>query len=131
MEDKDKLVLADGTQITLESSRGIGELHVNAESRTAAAALWEMFTPRNLKRVSIRNAEDTVTGNYEDMVLDHITGTDGSGGETEVIFNLRPKTREELLEERIAELEAARRTHGEAISDLGQAVSDMMEGGGK
>ena len=130
MEDKDKLVLADGTQITLESSRGIGELHVNAESRTAAAAQWEMFTPGNLKRVSIRNAEDTVTGNYEDLVLDHITGTDGSG-QVEIIFSLRPKTREELLEERIAELEAARQTHGEAISDLGQAVSDMMEGGGK
>lgn len=130
MEDKHKLVLADGTQITLESSRGIGELHVNAESRTAAAALWEMFTPGNLKRVSIRNAEDTLTGNYEDLVLDHITGTDGSS-QVEIIFSLRPKTREELLEERIAELEAARRTHGEAISDLGQAVSDMMEGGGK
>lgn len=130
MEDKHKLVLADGTQITLESSRGIGELHVNAESRTAAAALWEMFTPGNLKRVSIRNAEDTLTGNYEDLVLDHITGTDGSS-QVEIIFSLRPKTREELLEERIAELEAARQTHGEAISDLGQAVSDMMEGGGK
>lgn len=130
MKDKDRLVLADGTQITLELSKGIGELHVNAESRTAAAALWEMFTPGNLKRVLICNAEGTVTGNYEDLVLDHITGTDGSR-QVEIIFSLRPKTREELLEERIAELEAARRTHGEAISDLGQAVSDMMEGGGK
>lgn len=127
--DKDKLVLADGTEVELESSQGIGALHVNVESKTAAAQLWERFTKQNLKQVQVKNADGNVTGKYEDMVLDHIRGVDNRDGTVQVTFCLCSRPMEEILLERIATLEAGQQTQDAAIGDLGQAVSDIAEGG--
>ncbi|MCM1218150.1 MAG: hypothetical protein NC331_16035 [Lachnospiraceae bacterium] len=126
---KDRLVLADGTEITLESSQGMGALSVWAADKAAACALWDRFTKENLGKVAIKNPQGETTGDYTGMVLDHITGTEDTDGTVLVTFCLRGKTTEELLEERIASLEAGQQIQNEAIGDLGQAVSDMAEGG--
>ena len=68
--EKDKLVLNDSTVIELETSQGISALMCNAESKSAACALWEKFTPDNLKQVNIKNSDDLIVGKYQDMVLD-------------------------------------------------------------
>jgi len=136
MDSKDKLVLADGTEITLETSQGIGALTVCVESRAAAGALWEQLTPDNLSEIAIVTGEE-VTGTYKDLLLDHVTGTDGDGGMTTLLtISLRTKTENEILrdqvralETKISNLEAGQGTQDEAISDLGQAVSDIAEGG--
>ncbi len=128
---KDKLVLADGTEIILESSQGIGTLCVNAESKGAACNLWEKCSKENLKQVTIRNADGETIGRYEDMVLDHVTGSDNADGTVQFTISLRKKTTEEILLERIAALEAGQQTQDAAIGDLGQAVSDIAEGGVK
>lgn len=127
--NNDRLVLADGTTITLESSQGIGALNVKVRDRVAACALWEKFSKENLEQVTVKNSQDETTGNYSGMVLDHITGTDNSDGTVQVTFCLRGKTMEEIMLERIAALEAGQQTQDDAISDLGQAVSDVVEGG--
>ena len=134
---KDKLVLADGTEITLESSQGMGALKVSAQDKAAACALWEKFTKENLAQVTIKNAGGEILGSYSGMILDHMTGTeDAADGTVQVTFSLRDKTTEEILLERIAALEAGQQaleagqqTQDDAISDLGQAVSDVVEGG--
>lgn len=126
---KDKLVLADGTEITLESSQGIGALNVKVQDKAAACALWEKFTKENLKQVTVKNSQEEIIGNYSGLILDHITGTDNADGTVQVTFSLRDKTTEEILLERIAALEAGQATQDDAISDLGQAVSDVVEGG--
>ncbi len=126
---KDKLVLTDGTTIPLESSQGIGALNANVKDKAAACALWENFTKENMERITIQNAEGETTGTYSCMVLDHITGKENPDGTVQVVFSLRNKTAEELLTERVAALEAGQQTQDEAISDLGQAVSDVVEGG--
>ena len=127
---KDKLVLADGTEITLESSQGMGALKVSAQDKAAVCALWEKFTKENLAQVTIKNAGVEILGSYSGMILDHMTGTeDAADGTVQVTFSLRDKTTEEILLERIAALEAGQQTQDDAISDLGQAVSDVVEGG--
>ncbi len=125
----DKLVLADGTEITLEHSQGMGTLNVRTEDRAAACELWKKFTKENLEQVSIKNAVGETTGSYSGMVLDHMTARDDEDGTVQITFSLRSKTREEILMERIAALEAGQQTQDEAIGDLGQTVSDMAEGG--
>ena len=127
--DKEKLVLADGTEIMLESSQGVGALCVCAGTHSAACSMWSMLTRDNLREVVIRNPDGGMTGKYKDMILDHITGTDNADGTVRLTVCLREKTYFEILAERIAELEAGSRTHNEAIADLGQAVSDMAERG--
>lgn len=126
---KDKLVLADGTTITLESSQGIGALNANVQDKAAACAMWEGFTKENLENVIIKNAEGETTGTYSGMILDHISGRENPDGTVQITFSMRNKTAEELLTERVAALEAGQQTQDDAISDLGQAVSDVVEGG--
>lgn len=126
---KDKLVLTDGTEIMLETSQGISALSVNVENKDAACATWKQFTPDNLENVTIKNADGLTIGQYSNMVLDHVTGTDNVGGTVQITFSLRSKSVEELLTERVEVLESGQQMHGVAIEDLGQAMSDIAEGG--
>lgn len=127
--DKDKLVLKDGTEVTLESSQGIGALNCLVEDVDTACKLWKKFTPENLRQVTVKNSDDVTVGRYQDMVLDHITAADREGGTVMITFSLRNKSAVEILEERIKTVESGQQTQDEAIGDLGQAVSDMAEGG--
>lgn len=126
--NNDKLVLKDGTEITLASSVGMGALYVHAEDHTAACTLWKKFSKANLQTVAVKNADDVTVGSYNDMVLDHVEGKDNDDGTVQMMFSLRSKTVEEVLTERITALEAGQQTQDSAIDDLGQAVSDIAEG---
>lgn len=126
--NNDKLVLKDGTEITLVSSLGMGGLYVNAKDHTAACALWKKFSKANLQEVTVKNADGVAVGSYKDMVLDHVEGRDNDDGTVQMMFSLRSKTVEEVLTERVAALEAGQLTQDSAIDDLGQAVSDIAEG---
>ncbi len=127
--NEDTIVLKDGTEIPLSSSQGIGSLHVSAGSKATACSIWEGFNKDNLAEVSIKNGEGLTVGTYKDMVLDHIIATENKDGTVEIIFCLRSKTENEILMEKIAALESGQQTQDEAIGDLGQAVSDIAEGG--
>lgn len=134
--NNDKIVLEDGTEITLESSQGIGALHVVKSSRQQACDLWGQFTNDNLKRVTIKNFDGLTVGIYQDMVLDHMEGRDKEDGTVQVTFSLREKSAIELMEERLSAVETGQQaqdeaiqTHNEAIGDLGQVMSDIVEGG--
>lgn len=125
----DKIVLASGTEIQLVSSMGIGALQITADSKASACKIWEEFTKENLAQVTVKNADGITVGTYEGLVLDHVTGIDNADGTVNMTFSLRKKTNEEILLEKIASLEAGQQTQDEAIGDLGQAVSDIAEGG--
>lgn len=127
--NNDKLVLKDGTEITLQSSQGMNALHVNVADKAAACTLWEKFSKENMKQVMIKNSDGVTVGTYSDMVLDHVEGRDNVDGSVQMTFSLRGKTTEEILTERIIALESGQQTQDEAIGDLGQAVSDIAEGG--
>ena len=127
--NNDKVVLKDGTEITLEQSSGISALYVNVEDHTAACALWGKFSKANLQTVTVKTAEDITVGSYSNLVLDRVEGRDLEDGTVQMMFSLRSKTTEEILTERIAALEAGQKTQDSAIDDLGQAVSDIAEGG--
>lgn len=127
--EKDKIVLSDGTEQELEYASGIAALQVIVQSKSAAAVLWEKFSMENLKNVQIKNAAGETTGRYQNLILDHITGRETADDTVSVIFCLRQKTMEEELREEIAALKAGQKTQDAAIGDLGQAVSDIAEGG--
>lgn len=83
----------------------------------------------NLQDITIKTGDGSTVGSYKDMVLDHIEGRDKRDGTVQMMFSLRSKTTEEVLTERVAALEAGQQTQDAAIDDLGQAVSDIAEGG--
>lgn len=127
--NNDKIVLKDGTEIELESSQGIGALHVVKNSKQEACALWEKFTSDNLKQVTIKNQDGLTVGKYQDMVLDHFKGEEKQDETILATFSLRSKSALELMEERISAVEVGQQVQDTGIDDLGQAVSDLMEGG--
>lgn len=126
----DKLVLKDGTEIILGSSLGIEALRVDAENKEQACSIWEKFTQENLKHVIIKDPSGGTISTYDDMLLDHMEARESQDGTIQATFSLRSKTMEEMLLERVAKLESGQQIQDEAISDLGQAVSDVAEGGG-
>ncbi len=127
--NNDKVVLKDGTEIALESSQGIGALRIAVNSKQEACALWERFTSDNLKQVAIKNQDGLTIGRYQDMVLSHFQGEERGDGSVLATFGLRSKTALELMEERISAVEAGQQVQDAGIDDLGQAMSDLMEGG--
>ena len=130
MDNKDTLVLTDGTEIKIEEDAiGMNALCVHVQTKGEADALWEKLTPENLKEVQIIDTDGTATGRYKDMILDHLTGRDEKDGTVKLTLCIREKTYEEKLEERITQHEADQNTHTEAISDQGQAVSQIAESG--
>ena len=127
--NNDKVVLKDGTEIALESSQGIGALRIAVNSKQEACALWERFTSDNLKQVAIKNQDGLTIGRYQDMVLRHFQGEERGDGSVLATFSLRSKTALELMEERISAVEAGQQVQDAGIDDMGQAMSDLMEGG--
>lgn len=127
--NKDRLVLTDGTEIALEGSQGIGTLFVCTPDRKAASNLWEQLTQENLAEIAVVSFDGVVSGTYKNMLLDYITGADNADDTTLLTIHLREKTENEILKEKVAALEAEVQTHSGAISDLGQTVSDMATEG--
>ncbi len=134
--NNDKLVLLDSTEITLESSLGMGTLNVLAKNMEEVCKFWKDFSDQNLKQVILKNGDGIIVGKYQSMIKDHMEVKENKDGSLLVTFSLREKSAIELMEERLSAVESGQQahdetiqTHNEAISDLGQAVSDMMEGG--
>ncbi|MBD5524580.1 MAG: hypothetical protein HDR04_09190 [Lachnospiraceae bacterium] len=122
----DRIVLLDGTNITLESSQGMNALNVRAGSISAACALWEKFTPEKLKQVNVMNQDDVTVGKYTDMVLDHIEGRDNEDGSVQITFSLRSKTAEELLTERIIALETGQQAQDTMIEGMSEELTSAQ-----
>lgn len=127
--DNDKIMLKDGTEIVLESSQGIGALHVAVNSKQQACALWEHFTSDNLKQVTIKNQDGLTVGKYQDMVLNHFQGEEKEDGTILATFSLRSKSALELMEERLSAVEEGQTIQDSGIDELGKTMSDLMEGG--
>jgi hypothetical protein len=130
---KDTLILKDESVIEMESGASLSDIRVLSDSKTAMAAVWDKLTEDNLAEVSVKNGDGITVGHYTDLLLASETSTVRMDGTILTSFNLREKNdmekRLDAIEKGQQIQDAAIQTQDEAIGDLGQAVSDMMEGG--
>lgn len=126
----EKLILNNETQINIESGSSLSDIRVLSDTKYDMVSVWDMLTNENLKHIEIQNEDGTVVGTYNNIMLDSETSTIRQDGKILTSFNLREKTKVEILEERIAQLESGREVQDGAISDLGAAVSGLAEEGG-
>ncbi len=124
--NKDKLMLKDETVVEMESGASLSDIKVVSDNKAAMVELWDNLTEDNLAKVTVKNSDGVVVGRYSDLILVSETSTILADGTVLTSFNLREKTD---MEKRLDEMENGQQTQDEAIGDLGQAVSDMMEGG--
>lgn len=128
MENKDKIIFADETELLLESGASIGRLEVKFDSLADFGTTWDKFTNENLKSVRIENKEGLVAGIYKNLTPQKplISSMDkDSEGKILVTFSLRKKTEMELTLEQMQE---DLKVHDGAINDVATAVADMAEG---
>lgn len=126
----EKLILNNQTQINIESGSSLFDMKVVSDTKYGMISTWDMLTEENLKHIEIQNEDGTVIGIYDNILLDSETSTVQHDGKILTSFNLREKTKVEILEEMIAQLESGQEVQDGAISDLGAAVSGLAEEGG-
>ena len=124
--NKDKLMLKDETVVEMESGASLSDIKVVSDNKAAMVELWDNLTEDNLAKVTVKNSDGVVVGRYSDLIFVSETSTIQGDGTVITSFNLREKTD---MEKRLHVMESGQQTQDEAIGDLGQAVSDMMEGG--
>lgn len=125
---KDKLVLADGTVIELESSSSLFNFQVLFQTKQEMVTIWDKFIPRNLTEVVLKDSKGVVMARYENLVFINESSTIKEDGTILTSFNLREKTETELLKEELSLLKAGQEIQDGAIEDLGTAVSDIAGG---
>ena len=121
-----KLVLADGTEIMLQGGAALGHMKAHYADKSAMVSDWNQITPENLKTVQIK-MDETVIGNYEDLILESETSTLQKDGSVDTVWNIREKTETEKLKDEITTLREGQNIQDEAIADLGEVVSTIAE----
>lgn len=121
-----KVILKDKTEIQTVSLPSLAAVKTRAADLAAAEALKEKLTPENISEVTTTNDAGLEVGHYKDLVLATLTADLLSADGVDVTIGLRDKTDMEKLRD---EYHADKAVTDGAIADLGEAVSEMAEGG--
>ena len=121
-----KIILKDKTEIETVVLQSIGAIKTNVADLTAAAALKEKLTADNISEVTTTNDAGLEVGHYTGLVLGGMTADLLSAEGIDVTISLREKTDIEKLREEFLTSQAVQ---DGALTDLGEAVSTVMEGG--
>lgn len=119
---KDILVLADGTNVELESGASLGSMKVVFSDKASMVETWDKFTDENLKSVQITDGNGTVLAEYTDLVLASVTSTEQEDETILTTFALREKTEVELLKEQNAALEAQTAMLTDCLLEMSEVV---------
>lgn len=122
---KDKLILNDGTTIELEAAASLTAISTIFTDWTAAAAALPKLTNENLSSVQVQTGEGLTVGNYTDLVMQPGSWETKANG-VYITISLREKTD---IEKRLENVEAGQQTQDGAITDLGETVGKLAEGG--
>lgn len=128
MENKEKIVLKDGTQIEIENGAIENRIQTVIQNFSELEELYEKFTEENLENYSIQNASGLTCATIENKRLDDIRVKKVDTFYL-VTFNLVDvdmlEKRVAMLEESQKELKESQNIQDGAIDDLGIMVSDL------
>ena len=115
-----KMVLMDGTAITIEDGASLRCIHHIADDETAAQAVCAYLTGTNLQRVEFRTDSGGSYGVYNNLISDSApTRQTNEDGTVTVTISLRQKTDIEL---RLDALELGHEINAGAIEELAGIV---------
>lgn len=124
----EKIVLKDNTEIEIKSGASLGSITAVVVDFVELGTIAEQITAEgNLDSVQFKT-DDTVTGEYSNMKLETpiFKAVDIQDGKVLATFSIREKTE---IEKRLDALENGQQLQDGAIGDLGNVVSDIVEGG--
>lgn len=118
----DKLILANGTEIEIESGAVLSAIKVVFADKDSMVETWDAMTDENLKTVQIADSNGSVIAEYTDLVLDHVSSTEQEDGTILTTFALREKTETELLAEKTKALEEQNAMLTECVLEMSEVV---------
>lgn len=121
-----KIVLSNNTEIEVMDGSTLFDILVEPSQYQN---VWDQFTNENMKLVKLVSDNGDTIDQRDNLVVESEQSI-REKNEIHCHFYLRVKNREELLEEKVAMLEAQLEVHDTAIGDLGEAVSGLAEEGG-
>lgn len=124
---KRTIVLMDASEIVLEDGGDLENLQVLAPNKTAMVAIWDRFTPENMKELTIKNSDGLVTARYTDLILVSETSVIQPDGQILTSYKLREKTELEKVTEKLNGLIESQRIQNGAIKDLGDLTGQIAE----
>ena len=115
-----KMVLNDGTAITIEDGASLRCIHHIADDETAAQAVCAYLTGANLQHVEFQTDSGDAYGVYDNLIIDAApTRQTNEDGTVTVTISLRQKTAVEL---RLDALEVGHEINAGAIEELAGIV---------
>lgn len=114
----EKLVLKNGEEIQIESGSSIANLIMVFRTKADMVAVWNLLTEENLKSIQIKNSDNVVIGEYDNLVLENEVSTLRGDGTVITSFNFRQKTELELLKEEMEILKIGQEVQDGAIVEL-------------
>ena len=91
-------------------------------------AIWDKLTADNLASVQIKNADGVIVGRYTDLVLVNETSTVMEDCTIRTSFNLREKTDQERLVERVVAIEAGQQAQDAQIAGMSEELTGTQIG---
>ena len=132
MENKEKIVLNDGTVYPIENGASENQVQVVLQSVDEFPEVFNKFTEDNLESYQIQNAEGLTCSTRKNKYLANAVVEQR---ESDVIVTFRLAD-VDMVEKRLDAIEAEQEAtkNGQAIqdgaiADLGEIVAGMMEGG--
>ena len=115
-----KMVLNDGTAITIEDGASLGCIRHIADDETAAQAICAYLTGANLQHVEFQTDSGDSYGVYDNLISDSApTRQTNDDGTVAVTISIRQKTDIEL---RLDALEVGHEINAGAIEELAEIV---------
>lgn len=125
MENKEKIVLNDGTAYQIENGASENQVQVVIQSVDEFPGVFNKFTEANLESYQIQNAEGlTCTTPKNKYLLDAIVAE----RESDVLVTFRLAD-VDMTEKRLSALEASQVSQNGAIVELDKAICEIEERG--
>ncbi len=125
MVGKEKIVLKDGTEVEIENGAMENCLQVVLPDLDGFKSLYGKFSEANLENYSIKNAAGLTCATYENKHAKNALVEQKENG-FQISFNLADV---DMVSKRLDALEASQNLQDGAITDLGDVVSAIAEGG--
>lgn len=125
MVGKEKIVLKDGTEIEIENGAVENGIQVTLPDLDGFKSLYGKFSEANLESYEILNAVGLTCATYENKHVKNALVEQKENG-FQISFNLADV---DMVSKRLDALEASQDLQDGAITDLGDVVSAIAEGG--
>lgn len=126
MENKEKIILKDGTIYDIENGATENLVQIPIQDINDFPEIYQKFSEENLESYIIQNADGFTCATLKNKRMGK---AEVSGREQDILVSLYIAD-VDMVQKQLMELSSKVEVHDGAISDLGESVSGLAEEGG-